>query len=72
RTPLGIVGAITPFNFPFNLVAHKLGPAFAAGNAVILKPADQTPLSSFFIADLFAEAGLPQGALQVIPGPGSE
>lgn len=72
RQPLGIVGAITPFNFPFNLVAHKLGPAFAAGNAVILKPADQTPLSSYFIADLFAEAGLPAGALQVIPGPGSE
>jgi acyl-CoA reductase-like NAD-dependent aldehyde dehydrogenase len=72
RQPLGIVGAITPFNFPFNLVAHKLGPAFAAGNAVVLKPADQTPLSSYFIADLFAEAGLPAGALQVIPGPGSE
>jgi acyl-CoA reductase-like NAD-dependent aldehyde dehydrogenase len=72
RQPLGIVGAITPFNFPFNLVAHKLGPAFAAGNAVVLKPADQTPLSAYFIADLFAEAGLPAGALQVIPGPGSE
>ncbi|WCN37385.1 aldehyde dehydrogenase family protein [Aneurinibacillus uraniidurans] len=72
REPLGIVGAITPFNFPFNLVAHKLGPAFAAGNVVVLKPADQTPLSSYFIADLFEEAGLPAGALQVIPGPGSE
>ncbi|BAU29684.1 acyl-CoA reductase-like NAD-dependent aldehyde dehydrogenase [Aneurinibacillus soli] len=72
REPLGVVGAITPFNFPFNLVAHKLGPAFAAGNVVVLKPADQTPLSSYFIADLFEEAGLPAGALQVIPGPGSE
>lgn len=71
RRPIGIVGAITPFNFPFNLVAHKLGPAFAAGNPVILKPSDQTPLSAFFIADLFAEAGLPAGGLQVITGPGS-
>lgn len=72
RKPVGIVGAITPFNFPFNLVAHKLGPAFAAGNPVILKPAEQTPLSAFFIAELFAEAGLPAGALQVITGSGSE
>lgn len=72
RQPVGVVGAITPFNFPFNLVAHKLGPAFAAGNPVILKPAEQTPLSAFFIADLFEECGLPAGALQVIPGPGSE
>jgi len=71
RRPLGIVGAITPFNFPFNLVAHKLGPAFAAGNPVILKPSDQTPLSAFFIADLFREAGLPEGGLQIITGPGS-
>lgn len=69
--PIGIVGAITPFNFPFNLVAHKLGPAFAAGNPVILKPSDQTPLSAFFIADLFREAGLPEGGLQIITGPGS-
>ncbi|WP_027415631.1 aldehyde dehydrogenase family protein [Aneurinibacillus terranovensis] len=72
RRPVGIVGAITPFNFPFNLVAHKLGPAFAAGNPVILKPADQTPLSAFFIAELFEQAGLPAGALQVVTGRGSE
>lgn len=71
RKPVGIVGAITPFNFPFNLVAHKLGPAFAAGNPVILKPSDQTPLSAFFIADLFREAGLPDGGLQIVTGPGS-
>lgn len=71
RRPVGIIGAITPFNFPFNLVAHKLGPAFAAGNPVILKPSDQTPLSAFFIADLFREAGLPEGALQIVTGPGS-
>ncbi len=71
RKPVGIVGAITPFNFPFNLVAHKLGPAFAAGNPVILKPSSQTPLSAFFIADLFREAGLPSGGLQIVTGPGS-
>lgn len=71
REPLGIIGAITPFNFPFNLVAHKLGPAIATGNAVVLKPASQTPLSAFFIADLFHQAGLPAGALNVITGSGS-
>ncbi|MEK3884036.1 aldehyde dehydrogenase family protein [Paenibacillus sp. PL2-23] len=70
REPIGVIGAITPFNFPMNLVAHKLGPAFAAGNAVVLKPAPQTPLSAFFIADLFAEAGLPDGALNVLTGDG--
>jgi acyl-CoA reductase-like NAD-dependent aldehyde dehydrogenase len=72
REPLGVVTAISPFNFPFNLVAHKLGPAFAAGNTVVLKPAEQTPLSAYFIADLFQQAGLPDGALQVITGSGKE
>ncbi len=71
RIPLGVVGAITPFNFPMNLVAHKVGPALAAGNTVVLKPASQTPLSAFFIAELFAAAGLPAGALNVITGSGS-
>ncbi|MBT4288728.1 MAG: aldehyde dehydrogenase family protein [Deltaproteobacteria bacterium] len=71
REPLGVIGAISPFNFPFNLVAHKIGPAFAAGNTVVLKPASQTPLSAFFIAELFHEAGLPPGALNVIAGNGS-
>jgi len=71
RKPIGVVGAITPFNFPFNLVAHKVGPAIAAGNTVVLKPADQTPLSSIVLAEIFAEAGLPAGALNVIPGRGS-
>jgi len=66
KEPVGVVGAITPFNFPMNLVAHKLGPAFAAGNCVVLKPAEQTPLSALFIADLFHEAGLPAGALNVV------
>ncbi|MFS0576356.1 aldehyde dehydrogenase family protein [Sporosarcina sp. 179-K 3D1 HS] len=70
REPLGVIGAITPFNFPLNLVAHKLGPAIAAGNTVVLKPASQTPLSSLFIAEVFAEAGLPAGVLNVVTGPG--
>jgi len=70
REPLGVIGAITPFNFPMNLVAHKVGPAIAAGNTVVLKPATQTPLSSLFIAELFAEAGLPAGALNVVTGSG--
>ncbi|GIP15515.1 aldehyde dehydrogenase [Paenibacillus montaniterrae] len=72
KEPVGVVGAITPFNFPMNLVAHKLGPALAAGNSVVLKPAEQTPLSSYFIATLFHEAGLPPGALNVITGRGPE
>ncbi|MDQ0271982.1 aldehyde dehydrogenase family protein [Cytobacillus purgationiresistens] len=72
REPLGVIGAITPFNFPMNLVAHKVGPAIAAGNAVVLKPASQTPLSSYKIAEYFHEAGLPSGALNVVTGSGSE
>lgn len=70
REPLGVIAAITPFNFPFNLTAHKLGPAFAAGNTVVLKPASQTPLSAFMTAKIFEEAGLPAGALNVITGKG--
>lgn len=70
REPIGVIGAITPFNFPMNLVAHKLGPAFASGNTVVLKPASQTPLSSYFIAELFEAAGLPKGALNVVTGSG--
>ncbi|WP_175639396.1 aldehyde dehydrogenase family protein [Metabacillus schmidteae] len=70
REPIGVIGAITPFNFPMNLVAHKVGPAIAAGNTIVLKPASQTPLSSFFIAELFQEAGLPPGALNVVTGSG--
>ncbi|RSK55229.1 aldehyde dehydrogenase family protein [Bacillus canaveralius] len=72
REPLGVVAAITPFNFPFNLVAHKLGPAFAAGNTVVLKPANQTPLSALKMAEIFDEAGLPKGALQIVTGSGAE
>jgi len=70
REPLGVVGAITPFNFPMNLVAHKVGPAIAAGNTIVLKPASQTPLSAFFLAELLEEAGLPKGALNVVTGSG--
>lgn len=72
RVPYGVVGAISPFNFPLNLVAHKLGPAIAAGNAVVLKPAGQTPISALKLAEILAEAGLPEGWLSVVPGSGSE
>ncbi|WP_431028468.1 aldehyde dehydrogenase family protein [Lysinibacillus sp. LZ02] len=72
RIPLGVVSAITPFNFPFNLVAHKLGPAFAVGNTVVLKPATQTPLSAIVMAEIFKEAGLPDGCLQIVTGSGGE
>ncbi|HXS46129.1 MAG TPA: aldehyde dehydrogenase family protein, partial [Solirubrobacterales bacterium] len=72
RVPFGVVGAISPFNFPLNLVAHKLGPAIAAGNAVVLKPAGQTPISALKLAAILVEAGLPQSWLSVVPGPGSE
>jgi acyl-CoA reductase-like NAD-dependent aldehyde dehydrogenase len=71
RVPVGVVVAITPFNYPLLLVAHKLGPAYAAGNAVILKPATATPLSGLRLAQLFAEAGAPPGALQCVTGSGS-
>ncbi len=72
RVPYGVVGAISPFNFPLNLVAHKLGPAIAAGNAVVLKPAGQTPISSLKLAQVLMDAGLPNGWLSVIPGGGKE
>ncbi len=72
RFPIGIILAITPFNDPLNLVAHKLGPAFAGGNSVILKPATVTPLSAIKLAQAFLESGLPAECLQVITGNGSE
>ncbi|MFU2016827.1 aldehyde dehydrogenase family protein [Peribacillus butanolivorans] len=71
REPIGVVGAITPFNFPMNLVAHKVGPAIAAGNPIVLKPASQTPLSSLLLAELLAETDLPDGAFNLITGSGS-
>jgi acyl-CoA reductase-like NAD-dependent aldehyde dehydrogenase len=72
RVPIGVVGAISPFNFPLNLVAHKIAPALAAGCAVVLKPASQTPLSALFLAELEAEAELPPGWLNVLVGPSAE
>ncbi len=72
RFPIGVVLAITPFNDPLNLVAHKLGPAIAGGNAVILKPASVTPLSALKLAAVFEEAGLPAPVLQVLTGHGAE
>lgn len=72
RIPVGIVAAISPFNFPLNLVCHKVGPALAAGNAVVLKPAGNTPLSALKLTELLLEAGLPAEAIQCITGPGGE
>lgn len=72
RVPYGVVGAISPFNFPLNLVAHKLGPALAAGNAIVLKPAGQTPISAIKLAEILVEAGVPDGWLNVVCGPGGE
>ncbi|HEX7043053.1 MAG TPA: aldehyde dehydrogenase family protein [Burkholderiales bacterium] len=66
RFPIGVVLAITPFNFPLNLVLHKVAPAIAVGNSVVLKPAPQTPLTSRLLAEIMAEAGLPAGALNVV------
>jgi acyl-CoA reductase-like NAD-dependent aldehyde dehydrogenase len=72
RVPVGVVGAISPFNFPLNLVAHKLAPALAAGCAVVLKPATATPLSALLLAELETEAGAPPGWLNVLVGPASQ
>ena len=71
RQPCGVVVAITPFNYPSLLVLHKLAPALAAGNAVVLKPARSTPLTALALAEIFVEAGLPEGVLSVLTGPGS-
>ncbi|MEX2260838.1 MAG: aldehyde dehydrogenase family protein [Bryobacteraceae bacterium] len=70
REPLGVIAAITPFNFPLNLAMHKIGPALAGGNAVVHKPATATPISGIKMAAIFAECGLPEGALNVITGSG--
>jgi acyl-CoA reductase-like NAD-dependent aldehyde dehydrogenase len=72
RRPIGVIGAISPFNFPCNLVAHKIAPALAAGCPVVLKPASQTPMSALFLAELELEAGLPAGWLNVVVGPASQ
>jgi acyl-CoA reductase-like NAD-dependent aldehyde dehydrogenase len=72
RIPVGVVAAISPFNFPLNLVAHKLGPAIAAGCPVVLKPAELTPLSAIRLVDLLIEAGLPADWISVVTGTGAE
>ena len=70
REPLGVVGLITPWNFPLTIASWKLAPALAAGNTVVLKPAELTPLTALRFADLAAEAGLPEGVVNVVVGPG--
>jgi len=72
RMPVGVVCAITPFNFPLNLACHKIGPALAAGNAVVYKPATVTPLSAVLLCEIFAEAGLPAGYINLLTGSGSK
>ncbi|MCZ6679491.1 MAG: aldehyde dehydrogenase family protein [Candidatus Poribacteria bacterium] len=72
RVPCGIVAGISPFNFPLHLVCHKVGPALAAGNAIIVKPATDTPLSALKLVELFLEAGTPPEAIQCVTGPGGE
>ncbi len=71
RVPVGVVAAVTPFNFPLNLVAHKVGPAIAAGNSVVIKPASDTPLSALKLTEILLDAGLPAEAIQCITGSGS-
>ncbi|WP_164215303.1 aldehyde dehydrogenase family protein [Virgibacillus sp. YIM 98842] len=72
RVPVGVIAAITPFNVPLNLVCHKVGPAIASGNSVVLKPAEVTPLSALMLAEIFEAAGLPAGRLNVVTGKGSQ
>ena len=72
RVPCGVVAAISPFNFPLNLVCHKVGPALAAGNSVIVKPASDTPLSALKLTEILLEAGLPPEGIQCVTGPGGE
>lgn len=71
RFPLGVIAAISPFNFPLNLVAHKLAPALAAGNPVVLKPAGATPLSALALGRIIMDCGAPAGALNIVPGDGA-
>ena len=72
RVPCGVVAAISPFNFPLHLVCHKVGPALAAGNAVVIKPASDTPLSALKLVEVLLEAGLPPQAVACLTGPGAE
>ncbi len=70
RRPVGVVAAITPFNFPLNLVAHKVAPALAAGNTLVLKPAEKTPLAAVMLCRVLEQAGLPAGGINLVSGPG--
>lgn len=70
RRPVGVVAAVSPFNFPLNLVAHKVAPALAAGNAVVLKPASSTPLTAVLLCEVLEQAGAPEGAINLVVGPG--
>ena len=72
RVPVGVVAAIAPFNFPLNLVCHKIGPALAAGNSVVLKPAGDTPLSALKMTEVLLDAGLPEEGIQCVTGSGAE
>lgn len=72
RVPVGVIAAITPFNFPLNLTAHKVGPALASGNAIVLKPTQQTPIIACKLVDILTEAGLPAGWINLVNGKGSE
>jgi acyl-CoA reductase-like NAD-dependent aldehyde dehydrogenase len=72
REPLGVVGAVVPWNYPLIIAAWKLAPALAAGNSVVLKPAEQSPLSALALAELAAQAGIPDGVFNVVPGFGEE
>jgi len=72
RVPVGVVAAITPFNFPLNMALHKIAPAIAAGNTIVLKPAEKTPFTAVALYKLFQEAGLPTGALNIIQGSGQK
>jgi len=72
REPLGVCASITPWNYPLNMAAWKIGPALAAGNSVVLKPSEYTPLTTLMLASLALEAGLPRGVFNVVPGPGPE
>ncbi|MEE9189009.1 MAG: aldehyde dehydrogenase family protein [Anaerolineales bacterium] len=71
RRPVGVIAAISPFNFPLNLVAHKVAPAIAAGNTVVLKPASTTPITAVKLCEILQSAGLPEGAINLVVGPGS-
>ena len=67
RIPRGVIYGITPFNFPLNLVGHKVAPALASGNSIIIKPSRKTPLTSLLLGEVFFESGLPKSAFQVVP-----